>query len=275
MLAPVFEAHDKGRVRVARVREGEGPPLILLHGYPDNLQIFSALAPLLAARFQVIAFDWPGMGYSDPWPGGVTPGHLADRLLALLDAWSIERATLVGLDMGGQPALAFAARHPERVDRLVVMNSLVQWDAETSWEIRLLRRFRWNEVILRTLPRVVFARAERTFLPRGTRLPDDLRADLWDSFSRPEVRRTIARRCGGYQGALPRLSLSYPEIRCPALALWAGRDQHFPPVHAERLHAAIPGSSLEILPEAEHWMVWHLAGEVADRILRFAGGPPV
>ena len=70
---------------------------------------WSALAPLLAGHFSVIAFDWPGMGYSDPWPGGVTPQHMAGRLLELMDTWRIDRAHLMGIDMGGQPALVFAA----------------------------------------------------------------------------------------------------------------------------------------------------------------------
>src|SRR5262249_14009865 len=150
---------------------GSGPPLVLLHGYPDNLQIWCELAPRLAGLREVIAPDWPGMGQSDAWTGGATPFHNADRLLALLDAWHIGRADLAGMDMGGQPALAFAARHPDRTGRIVVMNSLVLWDEETSWEIRLLRRFGWNRLILRSLPGVVFRRAERTFLPSGVRLP--------------------------------------------------------------------------------------------------------
>ena len=67
-------------------------------------------APRLADRRRVIAFDWPGMGQSDAWPGGATPMHLADRLLSLLDGWHIERADVASLDMGGQPALVFAAK---------------------------------------------------------------------------------------------------------------------------------------------------------------------
>ena len=71
MLAASVEVAPNGRrVRVARL--GSGPPLALLHGYPDNLQIFSELAPRLAGSFSVIAFDWPGMGRSDAWPGGAT-----------------------------------------------------------------------------------------------------------------------------------------------------------------------------------------------------------
>src|SRR3954471_16458166 len=108
MLTTVMETlPNQHRLRVARL--GDGPPLLLLHGYPDNLQIWCELAPRLADLRQVIALDWPGMGQSEAWPGGATPMLMAERLLALLDAWHIERADLAGLDMGGQPALVFAA----------------------------------------------------------------------------------------------------------------------------------------------------------------------
>jgi pimeloyl-ACP methyl ester carboxylesterase len=120
------------RLRIARL--GDGPPLVLLHGYPDNLQIWTALAPRLAGRHGVITIDWPGMGGSDAWDGGATPVHMADRLLALVDHWGLEKVTLLGMDMGGQPTLAFAARHPERTERIVVMNSLVLADEPTSWD---------------------------------------------------------------------------------------------------------------------------------------------
>src|SRR3954453_10318181 len=92
MLPTLFETHEHGRrLRVARLGRGDGPrpPVVLLHGYPDNLQIWCELARRLAAQFPVIAFDWPGMGCSDAWRGGTTPEHMADRLRALLDAWEI------------------------------------------------------------------------------------------------------------------------------------------------------------------------------------------
>jgi pimeloyl-ACP methyl ester carboxylesterase len=269
MLATTFRTFPDGkRLRLARL--GSGPPLVLLHGYPDNLQIWCELAPRLADRFDVIAFDWPGMGYSDAWAGGTTPTHMADRLRAVLDVLGIGRALVAGMDMGGQPALAFAARHPERMLGLVVMNSLVFGEETTSWEIRILRQFGWNRLILRRLPWLVFRRAERTFLPRGVTLPADLRADLWDAFRRPAVRAFIARMCAGYQGTLPRLPELYGQVRCPTLVLWAGADRHFPPIHAERLHATVPGSRLDVIAGAEHWMPWYLAGDVAERMRGFA-----
>lgn len=267
MLQTTFETHREGRLRVARL--GRGPPLVLLHGYPDNLQIWCELAPRLADRFEIIAFDWPGMGYSDVWRGGTTPAHMADRLLKLLDAWNIDRAGLVGMDMGGQPALAFAARHPERTRHVVVMNSLVLWNVQTSWEIRVLRQFGWNRFILRHLPWAVFWRAERTFLPPGVTLPQALRADLWETFHRLEVRTFIIRMCAGYQGMLPRLPELYGRIKCPTLILWGEADAHFPPIHAEQLHTLVVGSKLQIVSGGKHWMAWHMAGTVAEQIRAF------
>lgn len=264
---------DGRRLRMARL--GQGPPMILLHGYPDNLQIWCRLAPRLAERFEVIAMDWPGMGYSDPWPGGATPHHMAERLLRLLDGWRIEKANLVAMDMGGQPALVLAATRPERVRRLTVMNSLVVGSAPTSWEIRLLRRFGWNRFILRRFSRLAFLRAERTSLPRGVRLPSPLRDDLWEAFRRVDVRRFITKMCAGYQGRLATLPDLYRRIACPTLILWGACDRHFPPLQAELLHAVIAGSRLVVLPGGEHWMAWHLSEAVSRQILAFSTGGDV
>lgn len=266
--AAIETVRGGGRLRVARL--GSGPPLILLHGYPDNLQIWCELARRLADKFEVIAFDWPGLGQSDEWSGGATPFHMAERLLELLDEWGIRRAGVVGMDMGAQPALVFAALHPERTLFLVAMNCLAYWNISTSWEIALLRKFGWNRFILTRLPSAVFRRAERTFLPAGQVLTKALRADLWESFRRKDVRDFIVRMCAGYQGTLQRLPELYKQIVCPTLVLWGERDKHFPPVQAHRLHETIEGSQLRIIPDAEHWMALHLADIVAKEIRYFS-----
>jgi len=268
MLPTTFESHFGKRLRVARV--GAGPALVLLHGYPDTLQVWSRLALQLAESFEVTAFDWPGMGFSDAWKGGATPFHMADRLDALLSAWNIETTVLVGADMGGQPALAYAASKPERVRSFVVMNSLVQWDEATSWEIAFLRKYGWNRFALRHLPGIVFRRALQTFMPTHEKLDEALRADMWESFRRKDVREVIIKMCAGFQGSLPELARRYPSIQTPALILWGERDKHFPTEHARRLHGVLPNARLEIIPGAGHWMQLSMPDVVAQRILEFA-----
>lgn len=262
MLRERHEVVDGKRLRMARL--GGGPPLILLHGYPDTLQIWTALAPLLATRFDVIAFDWPGVGGSDPWNGGATPFDLAGSVVRLLDHWQLSRATIIGHDMGGQAALALAATEPSRVDRIVVMNSLVMPSHRTSWEIDLLRRFRINRLLLRHFPRLVFHRALSTSVAG---LPAELRSDLWGHFRHRPARDFIVRMCAGYEGTLPKLETLYANIRVPVQIVWGERDPHFPLAQGRSLHERIPASTLDVIPGGGHWMVWDRAEEVAKVIV--------
>jgi pimeloyl-ACP methyl ester carboxylesterase len=273
LLDTTLEAHPAGQLRVARL--GQGEAVVLLHGYPDNLHVFSELAPLLAADKQIIAFDWPGLGDSDEWPGGATPVVLAKRLLTLLDAWGLAKVHLVGQDMGGQPALVFAAAYPERVHSLVIMNSLVSGDEATSWEIKWLRRFGVNKLLLRHLPWLVYGRALHTFLPFGLPgLSAELRREQWRTFRRPAVREFVVRMCAGYEAQLPRLPERYRQVHCPTLILWGERDKHFPPSQARFLAKQIPHAEVAILPSATHWMVLAQAAEVAARIGAFYAALP-
>ena len=271
MLDTTQELHQGHRVRVARLGPAAASEtIVLLHGYPDNLQVFSAIAPGLAVGRQVIAFDWPGQGDSDDWPGGATPVVLAQRLRTLLDAWGLAKIHLLGQDMGGQPALVFAAAYPERIHSLVVMNCLAGGDAPTSWEIRWLRRFGVNKVLLRHFPWLVFQRALHTFLPLGRRgLSAALRRELWRTFRRPAVRAVVVRMCAGYEAQLPRLPARYQQVQCPTLILWGENDKHFPPSQAHFLARQIPHAQLEILPDAPHWMVLTHPEAVVKRVRAF------
>ncbi len=280
LLTTQFEMHDGKRLRVARLdpesdrrasTSAPDIPFVCMHGYPDNLQIFARLLPLLAHHRPSLAFDWPGLGESDAWKGGASPHQNADRIVRLLDAWGIEKANLIGFDMGGQPALVAASKHPDRVARAVIMSSLMADDVATSWEIRVLRKHGLNLAILRNFPRAVFFRAEATFLGRRERLDADVRQDMWQSFARRDVREFLVRMCAGYEASLPALGAIYGHIKVPVLALWPERDPHFPVAHARWLAKTVTGALVEIVPGARHWMPFTRAEEIAARIVAFTG----
>lgn len=251
-----------GRLRVARL--GAGEPIVLLHGYPDTLQIFARLAPRLAARHDVVALDWPGLGGSTAWPGPVDPAALAERLRAALDALGIARAAVFGHDMGAQPALALAAHHPDRVSRVIVSNALLFGDAPTSLAIAWMRRAGLAQVALRAAPGTVFDRCLATFLD-GERLPEAVEADLRAAWAQPRVRDTVAAMCAAYEAALPHLPELYWTVRAPVHAIWGAKDAHFPPEHAERLRAILPATRVDVLP-AGHWMAFTHADDVAAAV---------
>jgi pimeloyl-ACP methyl ester carboxylesterase len=99
---------------------GDGPPLLLVHGWPQNWYQYRALMPVLARDYTVIAVDQRGMGLTEKPEGGYDSATLANDLVALMDALGHERFSVVGLDTGMVISYALAADHPERVARLVV-----------------------------------------------------------------------------------------------------------------------------------------------------------
>ncbi len=271
-LLPIhWERVDGSLVRTARL--GQGPPLVLVHGYPETLQIFCRLAPQLAARHQVFAFDWPGQGYSERLGDDASQAGLAAQLARLVEHWGLQRFTLVAQDMGAPPALRYAADHPDRVERVVVMNSLLFGDAATSREIAIMRTSGLQRLAFSWTPDLVYQQCKRTFLPAGADIPASLEADFSGAFQRGEVRRWLSRMCDAYEAAMSEQPAHYWKVQAPVLALWAEHDHHFPLEQAHRLVQLRPQTRLVVVPGGEHWMVWSRASWVAAAIGDFLEGP--
>ena len=109
---------------------GEGPPLVLLHGFPQTHLMWAPIAGRLAATRRVVCFDLPGYGASDP-PAGVTGASkraMAAQIVEAMAALGHERFDLAGHDRGGRVAYRMALDHPDRVARLAVLDILPTWE---------------------------------------------------------------------------------------------------------------------------------------------------
>jgi pimeloyl-ACP methyl ester carboxylesterase len=107
-------------LRMRAVIGGEGPPLLLIHGWPQTWYAWRMVMPALARDFQVIAVDQRGIGLTDKPPDGYDTGTLARDMVALMGALGHERFAVYGTDTGMPIAYALAADHPDRLERLVV-----------------------------------------------------------------------------------------------------------------------------------------------------------
>ena len=116
---------DTGALRLHAVVSGEGPPLLLVHGWPQTWYQFRLVMPALARDFTVVAVDQRGIGLSDKPADGYDLGTLAGDLVALMDALGHRRFALYGTDTGYPIAYALAADHPDRVARLVVSEAFL------------------------------------------------------------------------------------------------------------------------------------------------------
>jgi pimeloyl-ACP methyl ester carboxylesterase len=111
---------DTRDVRLHAVIGGEGPPLLLVHGWPQTWYAWRLVMPALARDFEVIAPDQRGIGLSDKPQDGYDPGTLADDRVALMDALGHQQFAVVGTDTGLPIAYALAADHPDRVERVAL-----------------------------------------------------------------------------------------------------------------------------------------------------------
>jgi haloacetate dehalogenase len=137
-------------VRLAVRTAGEGPPLVLLHGFPQNHRCWLKLLPRLAERFTCILPDLRGYGDSDAPPDDAAHTVYSKRvmardLVAVLDALGHERADVAGHDRGARAAYRFALDQPDRIARLAILEvipTLAFWDA---WSADLAQKaYHWN-----------------------------------------------------------------------------------------------------------------------------------
>jgi pimeloyl-ACP methyl ester carboxylesterase len=120
-------------VRLHYLIAGQGPSLLLLHGYAETSLMWKSIMPLLAQRFSVIAPDLPGIGESAIPANGLDMKTAAIRMHSLVKSLGVEKARVVGHDIGLMVAYAYAAQFPTEVEKLVVMDAFLPgvdgWEA--------------------------------------------------------------------------------------------------------------------------------------------------
>jgi pimeloyl-ACP methyl ester carboxylesterase len=189
---------DAGDVRLHAVIGGEGPPLLLVHGWPGSWYYWRLVMPALARDFEVIAVDQRGIGLSDKPEDGYDAGTLGNDLVALMDSLGHQRFALVGVDTGMLIAYAAAADHPDRVERLVVGEAplpgitpptpLILPDPIKArlWHIAFNQQDEVNEQLV-TGREDIFFGAEFAASAGTNKLPDDTVKYYVDGLSDPEA----------------------------------------------------------------------------------------
>jgi pimeloyl-ACP methyl ester carboxylesterase len=252
--------------RVAYIDEGAGPPLLLLHGCPFSSHIWHMTIWELRHHFRCIAPDLLGLGDTETaltadW---ALPAQAA-LVIELLDCLGLQRVHVAGHDHGGAVAQLLAAEHPERIDRLVLVNV----EAFDNWPSRDERPF----IIATQLPLVgrfvlwlwSFPAMARLALLAGSAVHDRhalsaafvsgfVEANLGSTRRRTKTRRFLA---GQLDARNNRCTLEILDrlrgFERPTMIVWGEADPHFGPEWGRRLYEEIPGAvRLELLPKTGH-----------------------
>lgn len=271
-------------VRLHAVAAGDpaGPPVILLHGFPEFWYAWRhQIGPLSGAGFRVFALDQRGYNRSDKPPNVVD--YAMDRLVAdvvaCLDHLGLERAAVVGHDWGGAVGWSLAALHPKRVSRLVVANCPHPRAMRAALEgsfAQLARSWYMFAAQIPGLPERVAEWTNYGFLTRSMRessrpgtFGDRDVARYRRAWSRPGAMSAMV----NWYRAAARHPLRLPEgrIRVPTRLLWGQRDAFLGRELAPASAAMCDDVRLERLPSAGHWLLHEEPAAVNRLLVEFLG----
>ncbi len=270
---------DVAGCRVHYVDEGQGPPLLLLHGNPTWSFLYRHLIAGLADRFRCLALDYPGFGLSTASAGyDYTPAAHAGVVEAFLLALDLTGVTVMGQDWGGPIGLGVAARHPARFRALIAGNTFA-WPVGDVPRLALFSRFIGGP------PGGVLIRRFNAFvnvgLPLGVRrrrLAPAVMAAYRGPFARPASRapiRVFARELLTGRDFLAAVEAGLPRLAgLPALLVWGDRDPAFRAPERRRFERAFPRHRTVILRGAGHFIQEDAPGDLVAAIGAWSGELP-
>jgi pimeloyl-ACP methyl ester carboxylesterase len=263
--------------RLAYLEAGEGPPLLLIHGIAEAAWAWEVIIPALAREHRVIAPDLLGHGRSAKPRGDYSLGNQATLMRDLMISLDIDHATLVGHSLGGGITMQFAYQYPERCERMVLVASggLGQDVTFVLRSLGLPGADLVAPLFLSNTTRDAMLGAARWLGRRGLKASPGQRA-MWRSYAgltEPATRaafiatvRAVIDQRGQRVSALERLYLAQS---MPTLLLWGEKDRIIPVSHAQSAHEEMPGSRLEVIKDAGHFVQLEKPQRVAELILDF------
>lgn len=247
--------------RRAYRRMGAGPALLLIHGIGDNSATWRDVMAELARDRLVIAPDLLGHGHSDKPRGDYSVGGFANAMRDLLSVLDIDRVTVVGHSLGAGVAMQFAYQYPQRCERLVLVSAggvsqaVAPMLRAASLPGASIAIGAMEQPAVRQLVRRGVSLLARSPLSVGLDAPELLRVvdDLPDYQARTAFVRTLRAVVDLRGQMVTMLDRCYLTAGMPVQIVWGGRDTIVPPSHARLAHAAMPGSRLDIFPDAGHF----------------------
>lgn len=234
-------------MELAYIDQGQGRPVVLLHGFPLNNSMWQAQIPALASNFRVIAPDFRGHGESEAPSGTYSMDLLADDVKALLDHLGIDRAVIVGFSMAGYATFAFYRKYPNLVSALVLADTRPQPDSAEAKQGR-------ENTAQGVLKDGVSGPAQALPTRMLTQETQQSRPDLVKAVSGIMASTPVNGYVGDLRGMAerPDSTATLSQITCPTLVIVGEQDTLTPVADSELMAQTIKGATLVKIPGAGH-----------------------
>jgi pimeloyl-ACP methyl ester carboxylesterase len=254
---------------------GHGPAIILLHGYTQTSRMWRPIIPLLAEKFTVIAPDLPGIGDSGIPSNGLDMKSAATRVHALAKSLGIEKARVVGHDIGLMVAYAYAAQFPSEVEKLVVMDAFLPGVA--GWEDVYNNPGIWHFRFNGPTPEALVSGRERTYFEhfwnnfaadKNHSIPEADRVAYAAAYARPgRMRAGWAYFVSFPQAAKDFAVLSQTKLTMPVLAI--GGEKASGTLLGRQMKLVATNATMLVLKNTGHWVLEEQPKETTAALLNF------
>lgn len=254
-----------------------GKAVILIHGFGTSVEIWQHNIDELAKEFRVYAFDIPGFGRSDKTPVHDFLPFMTGFIHDFMQALSIDRAGFVGVSLGGALSIAFALKHPARVEKIVLVDS-AGLGTDFPFILCLASLPLVGEILTRPSRKGVY-RFFRPLVHNPAVLDDELIDFYHGVHSLPgaqqsllRILRTFCSIFGTDRNVLLPFMSALGEIKAPALIIWGRHDRSFPVEHAYYGHERIKDSLIYIVDRSVHLPNLEKPGEFNRVVHEFLAG---
>ena len=258
-----FENHEVtlGQYRIHYMVAGQGKPLVLVHGLAGRSENWLALVPEFTRNgYQVYAVDLLGYGRSQQPDVDYSIALEADILRQFLDSQRLTQPDIAGWSMGGWISLKFAAEHPERVHRLILMDSAgLLYDGK-------------NASALRPKTQAELAHMWDVLTPHPQPVPGYVARDILRNFAVNDW--VVGRALDSMRTGKDLMDGKMQSVTMPVLIIWGKQDVLTPLFIGERMHAAMPQSLLDIYDDTGHLAPTDRAGQVSRSVVAFLEADP-
>ena len=266
---------EVGGVTLHYLTAGHGPAVILLHGYTQTSRMWRPIMPRLAEKFTVIAPDLPGIGDSSIPKDGLDMKTAAIRIHALAKSLGVQKAEVVGHDIGLMVAYAYAAQFPAETEKLIVLDAFLPGVAgwEDVYNNPGIWHFRFNGptpgMLVRGRERIYFDYFWNDFAADKTHsIPETDRAAYVAAYSRPgRMRAGWAYFVSFQQAAKDFAQLSQTKLTMPVLAI--GGDKANGTVLGNQMKLVATNATMIVLKDTGHWVLEEQPKETMDALMKF------
>jgi haloalkane dehalogenase len=256
-----------------------GPTLMLLHGFPDNIQLYDYLIPHIAGRFHVITFDFLGWHKSSkPAAYNYTAADQRNELGAVIDYFKVKNIWLVAHDASGPPAINIALDNPELIANLILLNTYYSKmpttrKPEAIWMfstpiVRMITG--WVARNFKLINRLTYYRQIGKFIQNKVRR-DELVPKLYQSFADPKNFRAFLKLNKDLDTAVYKNTLRVPQLKDIASKvhiIFGADDPYLNAGVAKSFHELMPSSTLKLIENAGHYVQVDQPEQIAECLLK-------